>query len=283
MKISLVRALRAAFLVAGLSATSLSWGGEAEVKALLLKKYPAVGAAAVVKKLDIGGLYEVNLLGQEAYTNEKVEFLLVGGSLVDAKSLEDVTAKRRPQFLRDFYQGLPLGSAIKTVYGKGERSLVSFEDPDCPYCRAQHADWAKDPAALNATVYTFMFPLSNHPDARRKAEFIMCQPDPSAAWSSWMTSAKGLPLAQNGALLSSAVPSCPDGVAKVKAGEELARAMGYHETPRFIFAHGMGANGYLTMAQFQEAFVAVQRSLAQLAQSPIAPPASASRRVEKAK
>lgn len=255
--------LCAALLIAGSVVPPLAWGGEAEVRALLIKKYPTLGAGAGVKRLDIGGLYEVNLLGQEAYTNEKVEFLLVGGSLVDAKSLEDVTAKRRPQFLRDFYQSLPLSSAIKTVYGKGERSLVSFEDPDCPYCRAQHAEWAKSPASFNATVYTFMFPLSNHPDARRKAEFILCQADPATVWGTWMGSSKGLPLDSKGILASSVPTSCADGVAKVKVGEGLARAMGYHETPRFIFENGLGANGLLSAVQFQEALAVVQQSLVQ--------------------
>lgn len=240
---------------------------EAGVKGLLAQKYKSLPANVVVKKLGVGGLYEVNLLGQEAYTNEKVEFLLVGGSLIEAATLTDLTAQRRPQFLRDFFEGLPLDASIKTVYGKGERKLVSFEDPDCPVCREQHAEWAKKPDALNATVYTFMFPLNIHPDARRKAEFIWCQPDPAAAWSLWMARGIGLPLEKDGRLASSAPASCKGGVDKVSQSEGVARALGYHQTPRFIFANGWGASGALSMEQFSDAFGKV--GVGDLARAPL--------------
>lgn len=247
------------------AATMLAASGasadEASVKKLLASKYASLPSNVVVKKLPIPGLYEINLLGQEAYTNEKVEFMLVGGSLVEASKLEDLTAKRKPQFLRDFYDSLPLQHAIKTVYGKGERSLVSFEDPDCPICREQHAEWSRNAGKMNATVYTFLFPLNIHPDARRKAEFIWCQPDPSAAWSRWMGKGQGLVLDAKGAL--SAPASCKAGVEHVAASEKLARSLGYQETPRFIFANGLGAASAMDLDKFQLAFAEVARSKAE--------------------
>lgn len=266
------------------AATWAANASEATVKALLVKKYASLPPNVVVKKLPIADLYEVNLLGQEAYTNEKVEYLLVGGSLVNTAKLEDVTAARKPQFLRDFFLALPLDKAIKTVYGKGEKVLVTFEDPDCPLCRAQHEEWNKNPVALNATVYAFMFPLRIHPDARRKAEFIWCQPDPAAAWSTWMTKSQGLPLDSKGNLSASAGVSCAEGVAKVDASEGLARSLGYHETPRFIFPQGLGASGVLTLAQFAEAYKNVDKSLAALAELGVkAPEASIKPGVAKTK
>ena len=262
--------------MAAAAAMALAGGAsadEASVKKLLASKYASLPSGVVVKKLPIPGMYEINLLGQEAYTNEKVDFMLVGGSLVEASKLENLTATRKPQFLRDFYQSLPLEHAIKTVYGKGERSLVSFEDPDCPICREQHAEWGRNAAKMNATVYTFLFPLKIHPDARRKAEFIWCQPDPSAAWSRWMAKGQGLALDAKGAL--SAPPSCAAGVEHVAASEKLARALGYQETPRFIFANGLGAASAMGMEDFQLAFAEVARSKADSGQaSPAKKPAS---------
>lgn len=241
----------AAMLVA---ASPLARADESSVKGLLSTKYKALPANIGVKRLGVGGLYEVNLLGQEAYTNEKVEFLLIGGSLIDAATLTDLTVQRRPQFLREFFATLPLDAAIKTVYGKGERKLVAFEDPDCPLCKEQHTEWAKKPDSLNATVYTFFFPLNIHPDARRKSEFIWCQADPAAAWSAWMGRSAGLPLEKDGRLASAAPASCKLGVEKVAQSEGVARALGYHQTPRFIFANGWGASGVLSIEQFAEAF-----------------------------
>lgn len=233
---------------------------EASVKAQLLKKYTALSPAIVVKKLDVGGLYEVNLLGQEAYTNEKVDYLLIGGSLVDATTLVDITAKRKPQFLRDFVKALPLEHSIKLVYGKGERTLVSFEDPDCPRCREQHNDWVKNADKFNATVYMFMFPLNIHPDAKRKAEYLWCQENPAKAWTEWMSASKGVPVDAKGVLVST-YKSCPAGVEHVAASEKLARSLEYHSTPRFIFENGAGADTVLSTADFESAFGVVAKRM----------------------
>jgi thiol:disulfide interchange protein DsbC len=262
---ALAKFMAGAFLGLALTAFSAQVLADAgAVKALLAQKYKSLPSGLSVKPLGVGGLYEVNLMGQEAYTNEKVEFLLVGGSLIDAKTLDDVTSKRKPQFLRDFFLNLPLDGALKTVYGKGERILVSFEDPDCPLCREQHADWAKNPDMFNTTVYAFMFPLNIHPDARRKAEFIWCQPEPASTWSAWMAKGAGLPLEKDGRLLATAPASCKAGIDRVAQSEGLARSLGYHQTPRFIFATGLGASGVLTLAQFNEAFSQVANGLSTL-------------------
>jgi thiol:disulfide interchange protein DsbC len=243
-----------------LMAAGHSMADEATVKAQLLKKYSALSPAIVVKKLDVGGLYEVNLLGQEAYTNEKVEYLLIGGSLVDAATLVDLTAKRKPGFLRDFVKALPLEHAIKLVYGKGERTLVSFEDPDCPRCREQHIDWVKNPEKFNATVYAFMFPLNIHPDAKRKAEYLWCQENPAKAWTEWMSSGKGIPVDGKGVLVST-YKSCAAGIDHVAASEKLARSLEYHSTPRFIFENGAGADTVLSVADFESAFGVVSKKM----------------------
>lgn len=239
------------------------WADEASVKKALLGKYSNLPQEIVVKKTEIGNLYEVNLLGIAAYTNEKTEFLLVGGSLINGATLEDWTAKRKPQLQFEFARNLPLKHALKTVYGKGERTLITFEDPDCPLCQEQHAVFKKLGSQLNATVYTFMFPLAIHPDAERKANFIMCQANPAAAWRAWMEDRKGLPLDAVGNLSLKATSSCPaDGA--VKAGSKLARDLGYHETPRFIFENGWGANGALSAEQVMEGLRAVQENVTAL-------------------
>jgi thiol:disulfide interchange protein DsbC len=77
---------------------------------------------------------------------------------------------------------LPLEQAIKQVQGNGALVLVTFEDPNCPYC----ADLDKQLARIdNATIYTFLLPILSE-DSMMKSRRIWCAPDQTQAWKNWM-------------------------------------------------------------------------------------------------
>lgn len=255
-----------------LGASAGAMADEASVKAALLGKYKSLSPNTPVKATEVKGIYEVNLQGKAAYTNETVDYLFVGGSLINAATLEDVTAKRQPEFLKGFFASLPLESAVKRVYGKGERVIVSFEDPDCPLCQKQAKIFEANAERLNATVYSFLFPLESlHPDALRKANFIVCSPKPDEVFHQWMSKQTGLPLspAANGrmTLHPSAKTQCAD-TKKVQAGIQLARNLNYNSTPRFIFENGWGAKGYLEIEELQAAFKSVAADLKKAPRKP---------------
>lgn len=247
-----------------------SYADEVSVKKTLLSKYKALSENTPVKKTEINGLYLINLQGKAAYTNETVDFLLVGGSVINTANLEDITAKNQSEFLKDFFSTLPLESAFKRVYGKGERVLVTFEDPDCPFCQKQAKIFEDNAAQINATVYTFLFPITKlHPDGLRKANYIACSENPNETLKKWMVTQTGLPLAKdaNGNVIkgangktvtldSKAKTTC-DATKKVTVGSELARSLSYTSTPRFIFANGWGAKGWLEFTQLEEGFAMV--------------------------
>ena len=247
-----IKSYLASIFYASLLISTVAVADEVSVKKKLLSKYSTLDSALVVKKVEGTGLYEVNLQGREGYTNDSVDFLLIGGSLIETKTLKDLTAERKPFFLRDFYKSIPKDQAIKLVYGNGAREFVAFEDPDCPVCKAQHQIWAKDADKFNATVYVFMLPLSIHPDATRKAEYLLCQQNPAAAWKSWMESGQGMPLDSAGKLKFG--DNCPAGVKLVQSNEKFARSFGYRSTPRFIFTNGQGVGDALELQQFNELF-----------------------------
>lgn len=77
---------------------------------------------------------------------------------------------------------LPVWQAIRQVHGRGELVLVTFEDPNCPFC----ARLDKKLARLdNATLYTFLLPILSE-DSEAKSRQIWCAPDQAAAWNDWM-------------------------------------------------------------------------------------------------
>lgn len=52
------------------------------------------------------------------------------------------------------FSTLPLDQAVKTVKGNGKRILVTFEDPNCGYCKKL----GKELVPVNdVTIYTFYF------------------------------------------------------------------------------------------------------------------------------
>ncbi|MDR0564627.1 MAG: DsbC family protein [Azoarcus sp.] len=77
---------------------------------------------------------------------------------------------------------LPLDQAIKQVRGNGELVLVSFEDPNCPYCAELDQNISR---ISNITHYTFLLPILSK-DSTVKSKQIWCAPDPASAWNNWM-------------------------------------------------------------------------------------------------
>ena len=225
---------------------------EASVKKTLYEKYKNLPPVINVKKINISNLYEVNIFGRAGYTNEKVEFLLMGGTLINLNTLEDEGEKRKEFLLSEFVESLPKNLAIKSVYGKGERVFYTFEDPDCPFCQQMTEMFHANAANLNATVYTFVFPLSIHKDAKRKASYILCSSNPEKTWKDWMTERKGLPLNKDGNLDESLKPECPFSDKAIVAGEKIARTLGYNSTPRLMFMSGNQEKGLLTIDKIIE-------------------------------
>ncbi len=265
-KWALAGALLAAILALGAPAGAQA--SAATAKAAVLKKFPKLPKTTVVRQSEIPGLYEVNLYGRAAYTDEKASFMLTGGSLISTQTLEDLTKKGAKRHLRDGFLGIPKDLAIKTVYGKGERSLVVFENPDCPNCQRQHEIWAKNPEGLNATVYTFLVELKSKPDSARKAAFIACSKSPGALWGDWMAGRGGLPLEKSPdgsmRLAAGADASCPSGTEHLAAARQVFEGFEFTGTPSFIFENGWTGRGWMSLEEFESAFAKVRQDLEDL-------------------
>jgi len=210
-----------ALIVAGMM-TANAWADEATLKKTIEATYPKVRVQSITKT-PYAGLYEVFLDGQIIYTDEKLNFLIVEGRLIDPRNKRDITAERLDELTKVNFSALPLDKAIKVVKGNGSRKLVVFSDPDCPYCKKLEQ---KDLTSItDVTVYTFLYPLEElHPDAANKSRAIWCSQDKAKAWQDWM--------------LNGQLPKSKECDAPLDEVASLGRKLGITSTPTLIFENG---------------------------------------------
>ncbi len=201
-----------------------------------------VGAQAVesVARVPYGGLYEVVLKsGDLIYTDEKTSFI-IDGRVIDTQSRKDVTQARLNQLSAIDFSTLPLSQAVKQVRGKGTRVIVSFEDPNCGYCKRLGKELAK---MDDVTIYTFLYPILS-PDSTAKSRNIWCAEDSAKAWNDWIIDAK-----------TPAAKECDSSV--VDRNVELGRKLRISGTPTMFLADGSRIGGFLPAAELEKALAGV--------------------------
>lgn len=224
------------------SASGIAGASEATVKAALQKKYPQVPVDTVTRT-PLTGIYEVYSNGQLIYTDEKVDYLFINGSMVDVARKVNLTEERMNRLTAIKFDQLPLNLAFKKVKGKGERKLAIFSDPDCPFCKRIEGELTK---VDNVTIYTFLFPIAGlHPEATERAKRIWCSADKVKAWDDLM---------QRG-VMPVAAPTCENPVDRLVEFGNRNRING---TPTMFFADGMRVAGAIPAEQIEQRLAAAQ-------------------------
>lgn len=191
--------------------------------------------ATSVSKSPYLGLYEVYIDGQILYTDEKLTAILAG-TMIDGKTMKNVTAERMQKLTAIKFSDLPLGLAVKQVRGDGSRVLASFEDPNCGFCKKL----AKEMVKLdNVTIYTFLFPILS-PDSLEKSNQIWCSADKVKAWNDWMLEGRAL----------SGKAECD--TTAVQKTVELGRKLAITGTPTLFFADGERVPGAVPVAEIEK-------------------------------
>ncbi len=192
-----------------------------------------------VNKTTYLGLYEIYTDGQILYTDEKISTILLG-TLVDGKTMKNVTDERIQKLTSIKFSDLPIDLAIKQVRGDGKRVLASFEDPNCGYCKKL----AKEISKLdNVTIYTFLLPILS-PDSLEKSNQIWCSADKAKAWNDWMQEGKA----------PSGKGDCD--TSAVTKTIELARRLVINGTPTLFFTDGERVPGAVPLAKIEQKFTA---------------------------
>ncbi|MCK9380722.1 MAG: DsbC family protein [Sulfuritalea sp.] len=216
-------------LAAALACVSLvAVANEADVKKAVEAK---LGKVEKIVRAPMAGIWEVTVDGQVLYADDKGTYVLFG-SLLETKTGKNITAERQ-------FNALPLDLALKQVRGSGKNILVTFEDPNCGYCKKL----AKDILTLkDVTVYTFLLPVLGD-DSYEKSKAIWCAPDKAKVWAEWMSYGKALP----------AVPAKCDTTGLDKSAQLGAR-LRINGTPTIYFANGERVPGYIPAPEIEKRF-----------------------------
>jgi thiol:disulfide interchange protein DsbC len=208
--------------------TLLANAGETEVKKSVEAK---LGKVDSIAKSPMSGMWEVVVDGQVFYADDAGQYILFG-NLLDLKNGKNLTAERQ-------FGMLPLDLAMKQVRGNGKGVLVTFEDPNCGYCKKLAKELQK---VNNATIYTFLYPVLGE-DSFEKSKAIWCSGDKMKAWNDLMISGKDAGKAPAKCDLS--------GLEKII---DLGRKMRVSGTPAMFFGSGERVGGYIPAEEIQKRF-----------------------------
>lgn len=207
---------------------------EATVKEAMRKKYPAVQVESVTKS-PIAGLYEVFANGEVLYVDEKVNYLIVRGRLIDVARQTDLTDERMRVLTAVKFDQLPLDLAFRKVQGKGTRRIGYFTDPNCPYCKKLDPDLAK---LQDVTIYVFLYPVLGQ-DSYQKARAVWCSKDRARTYDEMML--RGNPPKDPG--------RCDTPIDKILA---FGREKNIRGTPTLFFANGQRVAGAVPLDQLEK-------------------------------
>ena len=215
-----------ATLALALGATGLTASANEVIKKAVESRFDT--KVEKITKTEHLGLYEVFADGQILYTDEKASAFFVG-NIYDAKTGSNITGKR-------LIANLPLDLAVKQVRGNGKALLITFEDPNCGYCKRL----AKDVQKLkDITVYTFLMPVLGE-DSVTKSKAIWCASDRAKAWNDWMV---------NGSKPADPKKDC---VAPIDKLVSLGRSFEVTGTPTILFSDGSKVPGAIPITEIEK-------------------------------
>ena len=222
------------FLLAS-SATAAEQAGEAEVRKAFQARYPGIAVESVART-PMPGIFEIYANGIVLYADDKVNYLIAEGRLVDARTRTDLTAERLRKLQAIPFDALPLNQSFRVVRGNGKRKLAYFADPNCGYCKRFEQELLN---VNDITVHVFLYPILS-PDSVEKARAVWCSKDRARAWIDWMQ--------KN--VVPTAASSCD--TTPIDKLMEYGQQKGISATPTLIFADGSRMPGMIPAAELNK-------------------------------
>lgn len=136
-----------------------------------------------IRTTPFAGVYEVDSGRKVFYVDNTGNYAIIG-NLLDLTTKDSMTEARTNELNRINWTKLPLDLAIKRTIGKGVSRIAVFTDPDCPFCKRLEAETIA--RLKDVTIYYYLFPLPNHPNAINDSKRILCAENPESALISFM-------------------------------------------------------------------------------------------------
>lgn len=237
--------LLTALALAGALLCSAALAQEAQIRKNLAERLPKLPKIDEISRTPIAGLYEVRYAGTELlYSDEKGDFILINGSMIDTKTQTDLTEARLDKLLSIEFAKMPIKDAIVFKQGSGARKMAVFVDPNCGYCKRFERDVT---LIKDVTVYTFLLPILG-PDSVLKSKDIWCSKDPGKAWRAWML---------DGVTPTKAAASCD--TAAVDRNVVFSRTHRINGTPAVFFEDGTRKPGAIPGDLVEKLLVAASK------------------------
>lgn len=193
----------------------------------------------------VPGFFQVIIGDAVVYSDAEGRYVF-DGVLFDTQSKRDLTTPVKEKLSRIDFDKLPMELALKVTKGDGSRRLVTFEDPNCGYCKKLQGSLA---GLDNVTIYTFLVPILSA-DSTYKTKQILCSDDPAKVYHDVMAGTGGL---------REIKPQCEAPVGKLIA---LGKSMKVVGTPTIVFEDGTRVPGYMTQAQIEQGLAKAQVAVA---------------------
>ena len=219
-------------------------GQEVLIRKNLAERIPKLPKIDEVNKTPIAGVFEVRYGGTEImYTDAEGRYIFEG-SLIDTRTMANLTEQRIDKLTAIDFSTLPLKDALVIKQGTGARRLAVFVDPNCGYCKRFERDLL---TIKDVTVYTFLMPILG-PDSTVKSKDIWCAKDAAKSWRAWMI---------DGVAPAKAAEGCD--VAAVERNVAFGRKHRLNGTPALLFEDGVRKPGALPAAMVEQLLAAAAK------------------------
>ena len=185
----------------------------------------------------IPGIYEILAGNRLIYFSPENEMLIFGE--IFSKQGRSLTAEKLARLQSKKVEDLDLSDAL--IIGAGEKTIIEFTDPDCPYCRKLHKKLSQE-KNVRRVIFFSIFEAS-HPNAKQKAVHIFCSTDKTKAFDAVF----------NGKIAMMELIDCDKGKRIVESHQQTSTAFGVSGTPTLVLDTSV-ITGYreAQIAQFLE-------------------------------
>jgi len=173
----------------------------------------------------IPGIFQLTTNHRVIYYHPEKELLIFGA--IFSKDGRNLTEEHMSLLQGAKIKELPLDKAL--VLGDGDKEIIEFTDPDCPYCLELHKYYMTG-IGKNVKRYVFFTPIRNrHPNAPAKAIHILCSDNKEAAFHEVYT--QQLPFNE--------MKNCNEGVQMLSEHEAISRQFGVNGTPTIVLENSV--------------------------------------------